>query len=126
MSFSDEIIKVLDDLARRMGVAIDWASENAVPYVMELCGKLVKYELYTSMAMFFASILALGVLCFVTYKAAKIECSYLDIIFDDMILFTTWVVFGVAILAVWFTQVPDIIACLTFPEMIVVRYLSVM
>ena len=45
---SEEIIKVLDDLARRAGIAIDWTSENVLPYPIELSGKLVKYELWMS------------------------------------------------------------------------------
>lgn len=33
---SDEIIKVLDDLACRLGVTIDWTAENVMPYVEDL------------------------------------------------------------------------------------------
>lgn len=29
---SDEIIKVLDDLSKRAGIAIDWTSQNVLPY----------------------------------------------------------------------------------------------
>ena len=42
---SGEIIKILDDLAKRFGVAIDWTSENVVPYVMELLKKFIKYNI---------------------------------------------------------------------------------
>ena len=30
---SDEIIKLLDDLGQRFGIAIDWSSENMMPYI---------------------------------------------------------------------------------------------
>lgn len=40
---SNEIIKILDDLAKRFGVAIDWTAENIVPYLKELFSRLVTY-----------------------------------------------------------------------------------
>ena len=45
---SSEVIKVLDYFAEKFGIAIDWGSENVLPYVEELRSKLVTYELYTS------------------------------------------------------------------------------
>ena len=45
---SDEIIKILDDLATRFCVAIDWTAENVIPYLKELFGRLVTYEIIKS------------------------------------------------------------------------------
>lgn len=42
---SDEIIKVLDDLSRRLGIAVDWTSSNALPYLQQLAQKYVNYKL---------------------------------------------------------------------------------
>lgn len=33
---SNEIIKVLDDLSERLGIAIDWSSQNVMPYLQDL------------------------------------------------------------------------------------------
>lgn len=33
---SNEIIKVLDELGKRFGIAIDWTSENVIPYLKYL------------------------------------------------------------------------------------------
>ena len=30
---ADEIIKVLDDLSQRFGIAVDWSSQNMMPYL---------------------------------------------------------------------------------------------
>ena len=57
---SDEIIKVLDDLSQRFGIAVDWTSSNALPYLQELTKKYVNYKLAMS-----AMELALGILFFV-------------------------------------------------------------
>ena len=46
--FSDEVIKLLDDLGKRFGIAIDWSSENVVPYLKVLADKIVKLEIAES------------------------------------------------------------------------------
>lgn len=45
---SEEVIKVLDALAEKFGIAIDWTSANVLPYLQQLCGKYVRYEIVTS------------------------------------------------------------------------------
>ena len=42
---SDEIIKLLNDLSSRFGVAIDWSSKNMTPYLQELFQKYTRYEI---------------------------------------------------------------------------------
>lgn len=50
MTVSDQIIQVLDNLCEKFGLAIDWTSENVIPYLTTLCTKLVSYEIWTSVA----------------------------------------------------------------------------
>lgn len=45
---SDEVIKILDALTERLGLAIDWSSSNVLPYFQQLCNKYIKYEIATS------------------------------------------------------------------------------
>ena len=45
---SDEIVKILDDLGQRFGIAIDWTSENVMPYLQDLMGRYINYEIITS------------------------------------------------------------------------------
>lgn len=42
---SDEIIKILDDLGERFGLAIDWTSENVIPQLEMLYNKFVNYSI---------------------------------------------------------------------------------
>ena len=42
---TDEIIKLLDELAKRFGVAIDWTSENVMPYLEDLFGRFITYNI---------------------------------------------------------------------------------
>lgn len=48
MSFSSELITVLDYLAQKLGIVIDWTSENMMPYLKELCGRFIEYEILNS------------------------------------------------------------------------------
>ena len=118
---SEEIIKVLDDLARRAGIAIDWTSENVLPYLIELGGKLIKYELWMSVLLLVLGVLALSAFIFIVIKIIKAkEIDIDDEIGLSMILFFL-LVSGIAIFAI---QIPDIIACITFPEKIIFEYLQ--
>ena len=42
---SKEIEKILDDLAERFGVIIDWTDKNVVPYMKELFEKIMDYHI---------------------------------------------------------------------------------
>lgn len=54
---SEEIIKVLDELAKRFGIAIDWTSENVLPYVTDLCDRIVKYSIATNIVFTMCSVI---------------------------------------------------------------------
>ena len=61
---SEEIIKVLDNLCEKFGIAIDWTSQNVKPYLQELFVKYTNYEMATSIMwlVIFVMILVAGVL----------------------------------------------------------------
>ena len=117
---SEEIIKVLDDLAKRAGIAIDWTSENVLPYLIELGGRLIKYELWISILLLVLGVLALFALAFIVIKIEKITNTIDDEIGLGMILFFLLA----SAIAIFATQIPDIIACITFPEKIIFEYLQ--
>ena len=48
MKFSNEIIKILDDLGKRIGFAIDWSNKNVMPYLEELMRRFITWEIATS------------------------------------------------------------------------------
>lgn len=45
---SEEIIKVLDELGKRFGVAIDWSNQNIIPYLQELMKRFICYKNITA------------------------------------------------------------------------------
>ena len=47
---SSQFIEVLDALCDKIGIAIDWTSQNVVPYVTDLATRIITYEISTSAA----------------------------------------------------------------------------
>lgn len=48
MSFSSQFIEVLDALCAKFGIAVDWTSQNVVPYLTDLAARIITYEISTS------------------------------------------------------------------------------
>lgn len=48
MSFSKQFIEILDAICEKVGLVIDWTSQNVIPYLHELSGRIINYEIATS------------------------------------------------------------------------------
>lgn len=68
---SNEIIKVLDHLCDKFGIAIDWSSNNVIPYLQDLMARMIKYVIYTNILWLVVSILIIGVTVFALVKIIK-------------------------------------------------------
>ena len=121
---SEEIIKVLDALAEKFGLAVDWTSANVIPYLEQLCGKYVNYEIATSVVWLILGVISLFIgkwgikktkYCYSRYK----EETYSD--WDVVSIFAgigTGVVLLTGIIVI-ICQVFDIVTCFMFPEKII-------
>lgn len=58
---SNQIIKVLNDICNKFGLAIDWTSKNVQPYLQELIAKCVAYKFATSILWLIFGILACAI-----------------------------------------------------------------
>ena len=127
---SEEIIKVLDTLAERFGLAIDWTSANVIPYLEKLCNKYINYEITTSVIW-----LLIGVIClFIAKWGPKQTKRFIkkDEESDSYNYNDVWAVLsGIATiiliiigLLISIEQIFDIATCLTFPEKIVIEELK--
>lgn len=113
---SSEVIKILDDLCARFGIAIDWTSKNVIPQLEKISESLVRYERATSIMW-----LVFGVILIAFGVALVIA----DIKFDCEGIFCFIGCFVIASgLIVAITQITDIIACNTFPEKVLMDYLT--
>lgn len=142
---ADEIIKVLDDLAQRMGVVIDWSAENVLPYVTELGEKLVRYELLTSVFWTLFPVL-FGVVIWKFMKWAttqqKVEYEHKDRYYGDtakktkiftpiedsfvvMVLGIFMLVFELLlVINVVVCEIETVLAAVALPEKIIMEYLQ--
>lgn len=127
---SEEIIKVLDALAEKFGLAVDWTSANVIPYLEKLCGKYVNYEIATS-----AIWLLFGIMCLIFGRILFKKIRYCFDKSDGMDEDNgySWGCIGAAIgfgaltiigMIVVMTQVFDIATCFTFPEKIIIEELK--
>ncbi len=69
---SNEIIKVLDHLCDKFDIAIDWSSNNVMPYLQDLMVRITKYVIYTNILWLVISILIIGATVFALVKIIKV------------------------------------------------------
>lgn len=112
---SDEIIKVLDNLAEKFGIVIDWTSQNVLPYLQELCDKYINYEIWTSVVYL---VICLLVFVLLLNGMRKYCNDNADRCFLGIIMFIPLIV------AVF--QIIDIVTALTFPEKLIYEYISLL
>lgn len=121
---SEEIIKVLDNLCEKFGIAIDWTSQNVVPYLKELVGRFINYEVVTSIFWIIVGVIAIIIPVIVIKKISKYADYYSDWRFYQVvtIIFGSFIVFTFLIMILF--QIYDIIECYTIPEKVIFDYLN--
>jgi NADH:ubiquinone oxidoreductase subunit 3 (subunit A) len=118
---SKEIIKVLDALAEKFGLTVNWTASNVIPYLEQLCSKYVNYEMVTSIVWIVLASIGMFVGRRTYKKMSKAEYEE-----DGNFVFSNWTfgIVSVVLLIVVCTQIFDIVACLTFPEKIIIEELQ--
>jgi hypothetical protein len=125
-----EILEALNQLTDKFGIAVDWSNQNALPYLRDLMGRLVRYEIITSVVWLIVGALfvlsAIWWLKFIKYARKKYE----DIgHFNDwdvaanvaMFVMIIMVLLGIIIVL---CQIDDIIQCVVLPEGIILKYIK--
>ena len=127
---SDEIIKILDDLGQRFGVAIDWSSQNIMPYLQDLRSRYINYEIITSIVWLIVFIICSIGMIIAIQKLIKHQqehnksCSYAcEIIWPTIISITFMFLIIFCIIGIG-CQINDMIMCNTIPEKLIVNYIS--
>lgn len=125
---SNEIIKVLDAICDKFGLAIDWTSQNVMPYVEQLCEHIVRYELVSSTIYTVLSlvILVVGTIFCIRMFKKIFKSSLFD--FDKTGAYAGIIFLLIAIYMIFFTtltiQFEDAITALTFPEKTIIEFIS--
>lgn len=128
---NEEIIKVLDELGKRFGVAIDWSNQNIMPYLQELGARFIAYKTATGIL----TIVVLSILIVISSiaiaklvkwkKSDKFDDDYCS---DDPFVFwffTSLLVCAIVGLAIGIIcNITGIMQNLIMPELTTINYLK--
>ena len=126
MQISNQVIEILDYLCEKLGVTVDWTSENVLPYLAELCGKYVRYEIATSIVWIVVGIVLTVISCVLLKKAVaeiKKDIYYFN---EECWEFAAalCIVCIIASFIIIICQVFDIVECCTIPEKVIFEYVQ--
>lgn len=137
MQMSEQIIQVLDYLGEKLGVSIDWTSENVLPYVQTLCDKYINWEIATSIIWIICGLAFIipGIIClkyciknFKNYqKYLENKTEFKQFMFSDDIACLFRFISGCLLIigfVIIFCQSFDIIKCIYFPELKIYEYIK--
>lgn len=117
----NEIIKVLDNLGEKFGIAIDWSSKNVLPYLQDLSKRIVNYEIMSNFVWIGMFIIGLIILTIIVIKVRKNK----NIDYDDRLVATiVCSIFIVMLLALTIINISDIVKAVNMPEATVIKYLQ--
>ena len=122
MTVSSEIIEVLDYLGEKFGIAIDWTSNNVLPYLQTLADKFIKWEISTSIVWIIIAVFVMvGMIVLINLKGVR------EI--NEETYGMLWVPAGLLILGFFVVicvQIFDIIECNIFPEKVLYDFIKTM
>jgi uncharacterized protein YacL len=123
MEVSDQIIKVLDNLGQKFGIAVDWTQSNIMPYIQQLGQRIVNYELWTSVVWLILMIIMFIISIFVLKKSIKNVSSYDEGKYVPSVFGIIFSIVGLIVsIFVMVSQTLDIVTCLTLPEKVIFEF----
>ena len=122
MTVSSEIIEVLDYLGEKFGIAIDWTSNNVLPYLQTLADKFIKWEISTSIVWIIIAVFVMvGMIVLINLKGVR------EI--NEETYGMLWIPIIALILASFMiicVQIFDIVECNIFPEKVLYDFIKTM
>lgn len=80
MTFSEQLMYLIDEFAKRVGIVIDWTNDNIMPYLCDLITRYGQFHLAINSIMFVVCLLV-SILC-VWGWLKVVECLNLDELYD--------------------------------------------
>lgn len=137
---SNQVIEILNEICNKLGIAVDWTSENILPQVKIVCEKLVKYfiiqrSIMCSFGFLFACVgIAYGIFLikqFLQCRTTKKD-NYLfeyythwgtDLRSYTWLINATAIVIGLTGIILFGVGLSGLIKWLTVPEIAIIEYL---
>ena len=122
MTVSSEIIEVLDYLGEKFGIAIDWTSNNVLPYLQALVDKFIKWEISTSIVWIAiaAFVIAMIIILMNLKTFRKINEDTYGMLWIPIIVL---IIVSFIVICI---QIFDIVECNMFPEKALYDFIKVM
>lgn len=130
MTVSDQLVAVFNALAEKFGVVIDWSSANVIPYIQDVAGRIIRYEIATSIAwLCICFLIAAGIFWLVRWlrkmKRREKEHGDTSMMADEWNLLAVLVTIASLILVVPVAvQAFDIIRACTIPEATIIGFIK--
>ena len=121
---SNEVIKVLDHICDKFGIAIDWSSSNVMPYLQDLMMRMTKYVTYTSILWLVISIITIVTSIYLCIKFIKLSR---DTYYDDMVAICCAVITPIIVILfflVGVTACENLIEVNTVPEKYIIEMIQ--
>ena len=125
MGFTESLIAIIDKISSQVGIVVDWTADNVVPYVMELCNRIVMYEGIKAALGIVICLIVIGISVVIWKKADKMfpaDRYGRDPEFFLLRIFSG-IVTGVSSI-VMSTKVFFIVKCFVIPELIILEILQ--
>ncbi len=141
MTVSQQIIEVLNALNEKVGIAIDWTSENILPQLKVVCEHFIRYKLITTgigvgIATLSIIVSIIAVLYILSQYNSFIRTGHQNFFFKidnlnicrvrDITIFILVAtgVFSVMGIGCLFCNIPILIQCIVCPELVILDYLK--
>lgn len=128
---SEEIIKVLDELGKRFGMAIDWSNQNVMPYLQDLMNRYISYNNVQSITWIIVSIIIILLCCFFIKKLLRWskQENFGHGFNDDEFIFSICMIGCLSLILIFsiisFIKIQQLAQNIFIPELTVLEYLKV-
>ena len=123
MSISSEITNILNDLGNRLGIAIDWTSQNVTPYIQDLISRIAKLEMCNSIIA-----LICGIICVIaTILCIRFTVKHYEDDVDEFIgisIVTICIICGVLMLILIPIGIDGLTKSIYLPEFTAIEYIQ--
>ena len=123
MSISSEITNILNDLGNRLGIAIDWTSQNVTPYIQDLISRIAKLEMCNSIIA-----LICGIICVIaTILCIRFTVKHYEDDVDEFIgisIVTICIICGVLMLILIPIGIDGLTKAVYLPEFTAIEYIQ--
>lgn len=128
---SEEIIKVLDNLGEKFGIAIDWTSQNILPYLQDLMSRFISLKNIQAIIWIIVSIVVILVTILVIIgtikyikKQNKKVCDYEDTIFICVLVDFIVAMIAITFLMILLCNIYGLFQNIYTPELTLIEYIT--